>query len=138
MVGFVLAFRKYWKYIAIIVAVLSVAYAINATVRSYNEAIADVVVQKQRADDWKKSSGKWQASYRASEILRKQETGQAISSSERERLICNQRVAGAFQSRERINTITRVIPNENNQVCPPAGVINTDELRAALGTDRPG
>ena len=139
MVGFALGFlnfgRKYWKYIAIIAVVLSVAYAINLMVRSYNDAIETAITEKQRADDWKQSSEKWQASFRAAESIREQETRQAISSSERERIVCNKRVADAMQSRERINTITRVVPNEENRICPPAGVINTDELRDALGTN---
>lgn len=135
MVGFALAFRKYWKLIALVAVMLSVAYAISSLIRSYNEAIADTVYQTQRANEWKASSDKWQAAFRTSEVLREQESRQAISSANRERNVCNQRVAGAFQSRERINTITRVVPNESNQVCPPAGVINTDELRAALRAD---
>lgn len=139
MVGFALGFlnfgRKYWKYIAIIAVVLSVAYAINLMVRSYNDAIETAITEKQRADDWKQSSEQWQASFRATEGLREQETRQAISSSERERVICNQRVADALRTRERINTITRVVPNEENRICPPAGVITSDELRNALGAD---
>ncbi len=139
MVGFALGFlnfgRKYWKYIAIIAVVLSVAYAITLMVRNYNDAIEDKITAEQSAKEWKLSSEQWEAAFRAAEGFREQEARQAISSSERERIVCNKRVADAVRSRERINTITRVVPNEGNQICPAAGVITSDELRNALGAD---
>ena len=142
MVGFALGFlkfgnfvKKYWYIFVGIAVALSVVYAINLMVRNYNDAIEDAQTQKQLAEEWKQSSEQWEASFRAAEGLREQETRQAISSSERERVVCNKRVADALQSRERINTITRVVPNEENRICPAAGVISTDELRDALRTN---
>lgn len=142
MVGFALGFlkfgsfvKKYWYVFVGIAVALSGAYAINLMVRNYNDAIEDAIVANERADKWKNSSEQWEASFRQSESFREQETRSAVSSADRERVVCNQRVADARQSRERINTITRVVPNENNQVCPPAGVISTNELRDALGAN---
>jgi len=133
MVGFALGFLKsYWKLIAVIAAIASVAFAITLMVRSYNDAIEEAAEAKQVAKEWKENAEGWKASFDRAKSLREQEARQAISSSERERIVCNKRVADALQSRERINTITRVVPNENNQICPAAGVITSDELREAL------
>lgn len=141
MVGFVLGLAKgslgfltkYWKWILIAAIVASVAFAINIMIRKYNDAIEDAVVAEQLAKDWEKKSNGWEKSFRNSEVLRQQETRQAIFSLESERNVCNQRVASALRTRERINTITRVVPNENNTICPAAGSITSDELRDALG-----
>ena len=140
MVGFALGlakvsgfFKKHWKVFAIIFFVLSVAYAITLMVRNYNDAIEGKMIAEQQVVEWKKNSDGWKASFERAESLREQETRQAVSSIERERIVCNKRVADALQTRERINTITRVVPNENNQVCPAAGVITSNELRDALG-----
>lgn len=133
MVGFALGFlSKYWKLFAIAAAVLSVAFAINLFVRKYNDAIETAIEETHSANEWKRSSDAWKAAFKRSEGLREQETRQAISSLERENVVCNQRVASAIRSSTRIREITRVVPNENNQVCPAAGVITTDELRDAL------
>lgn len=134
MVGFALGFLKqYWKLFAIAAVVLSVAYAINLMLGNYNKAIEDAITQKQRADAWETTSGKWEDAFHKSEDLREQEARSMVSGFEREKLACNQRVAAIAKAKDRINVITRTVPSENNQICPAAGIITSDELRFAIG-----
>lgn len=129
MVGFVLGLAKYWK-LWLGAALIGMGFAI---VFAYNNAIKEAEDQKERADGWHKASQEWQRAYRRSENLRERESRQAVSSFDRERQQCNQRVAASLQSSERIRSVVRVERVEVPGTCDAGTVISTDELRDALG-----
>jgi hypothetical protein len=131
MVGFALGLVKGWK----LWAGLALIALVSTIVISYNNAIKTAVSEKERADAWQKATASWQAAYRRSEGLREQESRQAVSSFERERQQCNQRVADSLQSAQRIRSVVRVERVEVPGTCEAGSVITTDELRNALGTD---
>lgn len=130
MVGFALGLVKGWK----LWAGLAVIAMIFAVVHSYNFAIKDAVAEKERADAWHKSSLSWKSAYERSENLRQQEAGQAVSSANREREQCNQRVADSLASAQRIRSVVRVQEVITPGICPST-VISSNELRDALGAN---
>lgn len=128
MVGYALGLVKGWK----LWAALALLSVLAAMVYSYNNAIADAVREKERANAWHKTSLSWKSAYERSESLREQEAGQAVSSANREREQCNQRVADSLASSQRIRSVVRVQEINVPGVCSSA-IISSNELRDALG-----
>jgi len=131
MVGFVLGLVKGWKFWAVIV----LASTCLAVVHAYNSAIKDAIHERERADAWHKASLQWKSAYKRSETLREQETRSAVYSADRERKQCNQRVADSLKSAAAIRSVVRVQEIQVPGTCVADGVINTDQLRDALGVN---
>jgi len=85
-----------------------------------------------RADKWKTAADGWKAAYGRSEVLRSQETGQAINAVNEASRACNQRVAQVRASADRLRDLMRRPVKVDAAGCPVRALWGADDLRGVL------
>lgn len=91
----------------------------------------DLATMTANRDAWQRNALGWQASFRASEKLRRQDRQTALTDAATSRDQCEDRVAAARRSRAAIRTIVERPPTIVNG-CPARETVGAGELRGAL------
>lgn len=95
-------------------------------------ASTEIGAWKAQSAEWERAARGWRSSFNASEILRRQETAEALEAVVAETERCAARVTEARQSARVIERIVTQEPTYDENRCPVRRLVDPDELRRAL------
>lgn len=94
---------------------------------------ADLAAMTTSRDDWRRSAGEWEASFRSAEATRVREQGVAQAAANNLIQQCAARVEEARRSARVIERIVTREPTYDENRCPVRELVDPGQLRDALG-----